>query len=110
MAKLVYFSREPSSREPDGRLNFINFETDRIDDCVEFMKQLKIKQQKLNGSRHGELCVMATGGDAYTFYDKIRKALGVDVLREDEMECLIIGMHPRSVEMHVLTINKGWTS
>jgi len=31
-------------------------------------------------------------------------------LREDEMECLIIGMHPRSVEMHVLTINKGWTS
>ena len=29
---------------------------------------------------------------AYKFYDKIRAALGVDVLREDEMECLIIGM------------------
>jgi len=72
-------------------LNFINFETDRIDDCVEFMKQLKIKQQKLNGSKPGELCVMATGGGAFKFYDKIREALGVDVLREDEMECLIIG-------------------
>lgn len=55
------------------------------------MKQLKIKQQKLNGSRPGELCVMATGGGAYKFYDKIKDVLGVDVLREDEMECLIIG-------------------
>jgi len=70
----------------------MNFETDRIDDCVEFMKQLKVKQQKLNGSRPGELCVMATGGGAYKYYDKIHEALGVDVLREDEMECLIIGM------------------
>lgn len=92
LAKVVYFSREPHSREPGGRLNFINFETDRIDDCVEFMKQLKIKQQKLNGSRPGELCVMATGGGAYKFYDKIREVLGVDVLREEEMECLIIGL------------------
>jgi len=92
LAKLVYFSREPHSREPGGRLNFLNFETDRIDDCVEFMKELKIKQQKLNGSRPGELCVMATGGGAYKYYDKIREALGVDVLKEDEMECLIIGL------------------
>jgi type II pantothenate kinase len=91
LAKLVYFSREPHSTEPGGRLNFINFETDRIDDCIEFMKQLKIKQQKLNGSRPNELCVMATGGGAYKFYDKIKEVLGVDVLREDEMECLIIG-------------------
>lgn len=91
LAKLVFFSREPHSREPGGRLNFMNFETDRIDDCVEFMKQLKVKQQKLNGSRPGALCVMATGGGAYKYYDKIRDALGVDVLREDEMECLIIG-------------------
>lgn len=72
----------------------MNFETDRIDDCVEFMKQLKVKQQKLNGSRPGELCIMATGGGAYKYYDKIRDALGVDVLREDEMECLIIGPFP----------------
>lgn len=77
--------------EPGGRLNFISFETERIDDCVEYMRHLKDEQQTLNGSKPGELCVMATGGGAYKFHDKIRDALGVDVLREDEMECLIIG-------------------
>jgi len=55
------------------------------------MQHLKVKQQQLNGSRPGELCVMATGGGAYKYYDKMREALGVEVLREDEMECLIIG-------------------
>lgn len=69
----------------------MSFETDRIDDCIKFMQSLKDKQQALNGSRPGELCVMATGGGAFKYYDKIRQALGVDVLREDEMECLIIG-------------------
>ncbi len=91
MAKLVYFSREPHSRKPGGRLNFINFETNRIDDCVDFIKQLKDKQQKLNSSRPGTLYVMATRGRAYKYYDKIREALGSDVLREDKIECLIIG-------------------
>ncbi|KAK8061240.1 hypothetical protein PG994_007606 [Apiospora phragmitis] len=92
LAKLVYFSREAHSTEPGGRLNFLSFETDRIDDCIEFMKHLKDKQFELNGSRPGELLVMATGGGAYKYYDKIRQRLGVDVLREDEMECLIIGL------------------
>ncbi|KAK3939426.1 fumble-domain-containing protein [Diplogelasinospora grovesii] len=92
LAKLVYFTREAHSTEPGGRLNFISFETDRIDECVEFMRHLKDKQQALNGSQPGELCVMATGGGAYKYYDMIREVLGVDVLREDEMECLIIGL------------------
>ncbi|KAJ9155358.1 Pantothenate kinase [Pleurostoma richardsiae] len=92
LAKLVYFSREAYSTEPGGRLNFLSFETDRIDDCIDFMKHLKEKQQTLNGSKPGRLTVMATGGGAYKFYDKIREALGVDVIREDEMECLIIGL------------------
>ena len=90
LAKLVYFTREPHSTEPGGRLNFHNFETDKIDDCLAFMSHLNEKQA-LNGSHPGELCVMATGGGAYKFYDKIRDVLGVDVIREDEMECLIIG-------------------
>lgn len=92
LVKLVYFSRELHLREPGGRLNFIIYETEYIDECVDFMKHLKQKQQMLNGSKPAELCVMATGGGAYKFYDKIRGALGVDVLREDEMECLIIGL------------------
>lgn len=44
-----------------------------------------------NGATPQDLCVMATGGGAYKYYDKITEALGVDVHREDEMECLIIG-------------------
>ncbi len=92
---MVYFSREPQSAEPGGRLNFLKFETDRIDTCLEFIQQLKVKQQKLNGSRPGELCVMATGGGAYKYYDKMKEVLGVKVLREDEMECLIIGRSPK---------------
>jgi type II pantothenate kinase len=35
---------------------------------------------------------MATGGGAFKYYDKMREALGVEVIREDEMECLIMGM------------------
>ncbi|KAI0894150.1 fumble-domain-containing protein [Annulohypoxylon nitens] len=92
LAKLVYFSREAHSTDPGGRLNFQSFETDRIDDCIEFMRHLKDKQLALNGSKPGELCLMATGGGSYKYYDRIRQRLDVDVLREDEMECLIIGL------------------
>lgn len=35
---------------------------------------------------------MATGGGAYKFYDKLKEALNVNIFREEEMECLIIGM------------------
>ena len=92
LAKLVYFSREGDSFALGGRLNFLKFETDRIDQCFEFVQQLKTKQQRLNGSRPEELCVMATGGGAYKYYDEMKRVLGVEVLREDEMECLIIGL------------------
>lgn len=92
LIKLVYFSRELESTDPGGRLNFQLFETDRIDDCIEFMKDLRDKHLETNGSRNDELVVMATGGGAYLFYDKIRAALGIDVSREDEMQCLMIGL------------------
>lgn len=92
LAKLVYFSREQDSVELGGRLNFLKFETDRIEQCFEFVQQLKTKQQRLNGSRPEQLCVMATGGGAYKYYDEMKRVLGVEVLREDEMECLIIGL------------------
>lgn len=75
-----------------GRLNFLKFEADRIDECFKFVQELKTKQQPLNGSQPGELSVMATGGGAYKFYDKMKNVLGVEVLREDEMECLIMGL------------------
>ncbi|KAI0204106.1 fumble-domain-containing protein [Astrocystis sublimbata] len=92
LAKLVYFSREAHSKEPGGRLNFHSFETDQVDDCIDFMRHLKDNQLTLNGSKPNDLCIMATGGGAFKYHDRIKKALGVDVLREDEMACLIIGL------------------
>ncbi|PGH33196.1 pantothenate kinase [[Emmonsia] crescens] len=92
LAKLVYFSKEIGSPDNGGRLNFINFETDRIDLCIEFIKELKERHEKSYATSPGELCVMATGGGAFKYYDRMKEALGINVLREDEMECLIIGL------------------
>ncbi|OOQ85087.1 Pantothenate kinase [Penicillium brasilianum] len=92
LAKLVYFTRELDAADNGGRLNFINFETHRIDICINFIRQLKEEHEKRNGSVPDELCVVATGGGAFKFYDKLKKALDVNILREEEMECLIIGL------------------
>ena len=46
---------------------------------------------------------MATGGGAFKYYDKIKTKLGVEVLREDEMECLIIGTLLRTTDVDYLT-------
>ena len=72
-------------------MNFLNFETDRIDLCIDFIQELKQTQSKLNGSTPKELIVMATGGGAFKFYNRMKEVLHVDVVQEDEMECLIIG-------------------
>ncbi|RMZ71716.1 pantothenate kinase [Pyrenophora seminiperda CCB06] len=92
LAKLVYFSREPGDDSIGGRLNFFKFETDRIDSCIEFMRKLKADQEHDNGQKSPDLCIMATGGGAFKYHDKITQALDVEVIREDEMECLIIGL------------------
>lgn len=93
LAKVVYFSRENGNAESGGRMNFLSFETDKIDSCIEYLRQLKSNYQKTNGSsKAAELSVMATGGGAFKFYDRIKERLGVDVVREDEMECLIRGL------------------
>ncbi|RHZ44384.1 pantothenate kinase [Aspergillus thermomutatus] len=92
LAKLVYFTRELDSPDNGGRLNFINFETHRIDLCIDFIRQLKEEHERLNGSSGDELCVVATGGGAYKYYDKLKETLNVNIIREDEMECLITGL------------------
>ncbi|KAL9114244.1 MAG: hypothetical protein Q9227_001666 [Pyrenula ochraceoflavens] len=94
LAKLVYFSREPGSPTLGGRLNFLKIETERIDLILDFLQQVKKQYLSANGSNPPELCVMATGGGSYRFYERMKESLGgdVDVIREDEMECLIIGL------------------
>ncbi|KAJ5885073.1 hypothetical protein N7495_009583 [Penicillium taxi] len=92
LAKLVYFTRELDAADNGGRLNFINFETHRIDICINFIRQLNEEHKQRNASTRDALCVVATGGGAYKFYDQLKEALGVNILREEEMECLIIGL------------------
>lgn len=89
MAKVVYFTRDPRN-SGGGKLNFTKFETEHIEDCIAFLKRL------VGGNRDGsprgrKMCVMATGGGSYKFYERMKKVLDVEVIQEDEMECLIVG-------------------
>ena len=94
LVKLVYFSQEPASQETGGRLNFLKFQTTRVEQCLQYINQLKTRHQILNGTKSSDLCVIATGGGAYKYYDRMKEVLEVEVLREDEMECLILGKEP----------------
>lgn len=76
----------------------MKFEADRIDQCLDFVVRLKDDQQSLNGDDAEELCVIATGGGAFKHYDKMKEVLGIEVIREDEMECLILGVQ-RCIDM-----------
>lgn len=88
--------RRTSQHFPGGSLNFERFETDNIDHCVEFIQSLIERSARVNGVTVKELRkgvkIVATGGGAHRFYELFSESLGVDVGREDEMECLIEGL------------------
>ena len=81
---------------PGGSLNFERFETEHIDECVEFLQALIERSAELNGVPIEEMRkgvkIMATGGGAHKFYEMFQSKLQVEVRREDEMECLIEGL------------------
>ena len=91
LIKLVYFSCESDTDQLGGTLHFLKFESNKIDHCLEFIHNLRIRQQSRDCSTAQDLCVIATGGGAYKYYDDLKKLLNVEVMREDEMECLILG-------------------
>lgn len=82
---------------PGGSLNFERFETDNIHECVDFIKHLIERSADINRVSLDEMRrnvkIMATGGGAYKFHDLFKEQLGVEVEREDEMECLITGLN-----------------
>ncbi|KIJ46524.1 hypothetical protein M422DRAFT_165213 [Sphaerobolus stellatus SS14] len=81
---------------PGGSLNFERFETSNIEDCVAFIQELISRSATVNGVSEKEMRksvkIMATGGGAHRFYELFSESLGVEVSREDEMECLIEGL------------------
>lgn len=74
-----------------GRLSFMIFETAKIEDCIQFMANL-IDNHVKNCNKK-KITLIATGGGAYKFYDRMSKQLDIKVIREDEMECLIMGLN-----------------
>jgi type II pantothenate kinase len=81
---------------PGGSLNFERFETSNLEECVAFIRSLITRSATVNGVTEDEMKrsvkIMATGGGAHRFHELFSEELGVEVRREDEMECLIEGL------------------
>ncbi|KAF5443145.1 hypothetical protein F2P56_035729 [Juglans regia] len=106
LIKLVYFSTNDDVDVVDkagrsgkeslgkGRFHFANFETSKINDCLEF---IQTKQLHLGGCRHLEApptdmtIIKATGGGSYKYADLFIEKLGICLDKEDEMDCLVAG-------------------
>ncbi|KAI8374886.1 type II pantothenate kinase [Blakeslea trispora] len=88
LAKVIYFTL--STDKKGGRLHFKKFETEKVDECIDYIVAL-LKDARRHGAHHQVL--KATGGGAHLYYDKLASRLpGVVVQKEDEMECLITGL------------------
>ncbi|CAG8442127.1 6555_t:CDS:10 [Acaulospora colombiana] len=93
LAKVVYFSRKPDSSK-GGRLNFTKFETERIDECIDFIENLVSSRHSQVPKLREKIVVKATGGGAHKYFDKFTEKLkNVTIEKEDEMECLITGLN-----------------
>ncbi|KAM0746970.1 fumble [Meredithblackwellia eburnea MCA 4105] len=89
--------RSSLSKIPSGgRLNFIKFETTDLDSCIEFLRTLITSSAASNRVplevMKRSVKIMATGGGAHKFYARLRDELDVEVRREEEMECLVLGL------------------
>ncbi|SCV70727.1 BQ2448_3489 [Microbotryum intermedium] len=89
--------RSSTSRIPSGgRLNFIKFETSNLSACIEFLSTLISSSASSNGVplevMKRNVKIMATGGGAHKYHQRLRDELGVEVRREEEMECLVLGL------------------
>ncbi|KAI7900064.1 pantothenate kinase [Cokeromyces recurvatus] len=91
LAKIVYFTS--SADRAGGRLHFKKIETEKIDECIDFLADL-MDDARLLAPKNTPLVLKATGGGAYLFFDKLKNKLpGVIIQKEDEMDCLITGLN-----------------
>ncbi|KAI0214222.1 4'-phosphopantetheine phosphatase [Lamellibrachia satsuma] len=68
-------------------LHFIKFETRYIETCLSFIRENLLGSRE---SMQGKI-IKVTGGGAHRYKDILSNTLGVQVDKEDEMECLIKG-------------------
>jgi type II pantothenate kinase len=97
----VYAVDASMSRVPT--LNFIKFETKYIEAALDYMERNLTSSKEFNQGK----CIKATGGGAHKYKDLIANKLGVQVEKEDEMECLINGCNflLRHIPNEVFTID-----
>ncbi|XP_048329078.1 pantothenate kinase 2 isoform X1 [Ziziphus jujuba] len=121
LIKLVYFSRHEDHSVNDkrkkivkerlgvsngnrrsypilgGRLHFVKFETNKLNECLDFISSKQLHRAGLDSRWHPEspanenAIIKATGGGAYKFADLFKERLGVSLDKEDEMDCLVAG-------------------
>ncbi|KAI7906875.1 type II pantothenate kinase [Cokeromyces recurvatus] len=92
LAKITYFTLSADCK--GGRLHFKTFETEKVDECIDYIVTLlkNVAQQPYSGTT--QQILKATGGGAYLYYNKLKSRLpGVIIQKEDEMECLITGLN-----------------
>lgn len=87
---MVYFSPSQflqageSKSVAGGQLHFVKFETNQIQRVVDFIAARKSEMSTSTSIR-------ATGGGAFKYADLFRNQLGMSLVKEDEMECLVTG-------------------
>ncbi|CAL2261435.1 unnamed protein product [Prunus armeniaca] len=122
LIKLVYFSRHEDQSIDDkrkktlkerlgisngnrrsypilgGRLHFVKFETNKINECLDFIYSKQLHRGGMDARiwnpdapTNENAVIKATGGGAYKFADLFKERLGVSLDKEDEMNCLVSG-------------------
>ncbi|KWU47364.1 fumble, partial [Rhodotorula sp. JG-1b] len=89
--------RSSTSRIPSGgRLNFVKFETSDLSSLITYLETLISSSAQANrvplDVMRRNVKIMATGGGAHKFYEELHERLGIEVRREEEMECLVLGL------------------
>ncbi|KAI3965971.1 hypothetical protein MKX01_010928 [Papaver californicum] len=115
LIKLVYFSRHEQSPAEEvntniakalenrsypfhgGWLHFVKFETREINQCLDFIKfkQLHCQVGTDPENKHKAIAanVKVTGAGAHKYADFFMEKLGLTVEKEDEMDCLAVGVN-----------------
>lgn len=77
-------------------MNFVKFETSDLSSLISYLESLISSSAQVNrvplDVMKRNVKIMATGGGAHKFYQDLHAALGIEVRREEEMECLVLGL------------------
>lgn len=88
--------RSRSKHIPGGQLNFVKFETEHIEDCIYFLRNLIEQSANVNDvsldQMRASIKIVMTGGGAHKLGDVFEEQLKTAVAKEEEMDCLITGL------------------